>query len=63
MTITLRTVVLDVPPSPMGLVPRRIIIEHYCKRCRRQVATEDLAGHARDHDSDQTIQHEGAAID
>lgn len=50
MTVTFRTIVFDVPPTPLGLLPGRIIIEHWCNSCRRKVATEHLATHARSHD-------------
>jgi hypothetical protein len=52
MTVTFRTVVLDVPPSPLGLLPGGIVVEHWCNLCRHQVATEHLAAHARSHDTD-----------
>jgi len=51
MTLTFRTVVLDVGPSPLGLVPRHIVIEHHCNLCRARVLTDELASHARDHDT------------
>jgi hypothetical protein len=43
MTITFRTVALDVPPTPLGLLRGRVVIEHWCNLCRLRVATEDLA--------------------
>jgi hypothetical protein len=49
MTITFRTVVLDVPPTPLGLLPGHVVIEHWCNLCRHKVATEHLAAHARSH--------------
>jgi hypothetical protein len=52
MTVTFRTIVLDVPASPLGLVPARLVIEHRCNLCRHEVATEHLAAHARSHDDD-----------
>jgi hypothetical protein len=50
---TFHTVVLDIAPSPLGLLPRRMLVEHYCKTCRSRVATEDLVAHANTH-TDQT---------
>ncbi len=52
MTVTFRTIVLDVPPSPLGLLPARIVIEHRCNLCHHEIATEDLGAHARRHDLD-----------
>jgi hypothetical protein len=52
MTVTFRTIVLDVPHSPLGLLPARVVIEHWCNVCRHKVATEHLAAHARSHDAD-----------
>lgn len=50
MTVTYRTVVLDVPPSPLGLIPGRLVIQHHCNLCHAQVATDNLASHTRAHD-------------
>ncbi len=52
MNVTFRTLVLDVPPSPLGLLPGRLVIEHWCNQCRHKVATEHLAAHARSHHTD-----------
>jgi hypothetical protein len=52
MTVTFRTIVLDVPPSPLGLLPASMVIEHWCNLCHHKVATEHLAAHARSHDTD-----------
>ncbi|MGH3160237.1 MAG: hypothetical protein ACRDNF_27195 [Streptosporangiaceae bacterium] len=49
MTVTLPTVVLDVPPSPLGLSPRHFVVEHRCRLCGQIVRTEALVAHARDH--------------
>ena len=48
MTI-FRTFVLDLPPSPLGLLPGRWTVEHDCTLCRSRVATEDLIAHAQGH--------------
>lgn len=50
MMITYRTVVLHVPPSPMGLVPERWMIEHRCPLCRHGVTSEQLIAHAQSHE-------------
>lgn len=50
MMITYRTVVLHVPPSPMGLVPERWMIEHRCSLCRHGVTSEQLIAHAQGHE-------------
>ncbi len=53
MTITYRTVVVRLPPTPLGLLPERWTIEHQCGRCRQRVTHEQLIVHAQDHDRDQ----------
>jgi hypothetical protein len=49
MTTIFRTLVLDLPPTPRGLLPRRWKIEHWCTLCRSEVATQDLVAHAQAH--------------
>jgi len=49
MTTIYRTIVLDLPPTPLGLLPRRWAIQHHCTVCRNNVATEDLIRHAQAH--------------
>lgn len=44
-----RTVVLHIPPTPLGLLPERWAVEHWCTACRRQVTTDQLILHARGH--------------
>jgi hypothetical protein len=51
MTITYRTVVLHLPPTPLGLLPERWAVEHWCNACRQRVTSDQLVAHARDHDS------------
>lgn len=63
MTTTFRTIVLDVPPTPLGLLPARVVIEHWCNACRAKVASADLARHARSHDARSPVPHQGGAID
>jgi len=53
MTVTYRTVVLHLPPTPLGLLPERWAIEHRCSRCHRRVMPDELIGHARDHERDE----------
>ncbi len=50
MTITYRTVVLHIPPTPLGLLPERWTVEHYCNLCRQRVTPETLVAHTRNHD-------------
>ena len=45
-----RTVVLHVPPTPLGLLPERWVVEHWCNDCRQRVETNDLVTHARHHE-------------
>jgi hypothetical protein len=49
MTTIFRTAVVDLPPTPLGLLVRRWAIEHHCTVCRRKVTTEDLIAHAQAH--------------
>jgi hypothetical protein len=49
MTTIYRTIVLDLPPTPLGLLPRCWKIEHHCTRCHATVATDDLIAHAQAH--------------
>ncbi len=49
MTTIFRTTVLDLPPTPLGLLPRRWVVEHHCTVCRSVVATQDLVSHAQHH--------------
>ncbi|MEA2843048.1 MAG: hypothetical protein QOJ69_719 [Actinomycetota bacterium] len=53
MTVTYRTVVLHLPPTPLGLLPERWAIEHWCNRCRHRVMPEELVAHARGHRRDE----------
>jgi len=50
MTVTYRTVVLHIPPTPLGLLPERWAIEHSCNLCRRRVTPTELIAHAQDHE-------------
>jgi hypothetical protein len=60
MTITYRTVVLHLPPTPLGLLPERWAIEHWCSRCRQRVMPEELVAHARGHDRDEDTDSDGS---
>jgi hypothetical protein len=50
MTITYRTVVVHVPPTPLGLLPERWTIEHCCSLCRQRVTPPQLIAHAQGHE-------------
>jgi hypothetical protein len=52
MTTIFRTLVVDLPPTPLGLLPARWTIEHWCTLCRSEVATQDLVAHAQAHTHD-----------
>ena len=49
MTVTFRTVVLHLPPTPLGLLPEKWLLEHRCSLCHCCVTPEQLIAHARDH--------------
>lgn len=49
MTVSYRTVVLHVPPTPLGLLPERWIIEHWCSLCSQRVVLDQLVAHAHAH--------------
>lgn len=57
-----RTIVTELPPTPLGLLPARWTIEHWCTTCRHHVAATDLLAHAQTHHHD-TLHHLGGAID
>jgi hypothetical protein len=57
MTTTFRTVVVDLPPTPLGLLPRRWKIEHWCTLCRSEVATQDLVAHTQTHTHNNPTSH------
>ncbi len=44
-----RTIVMLLPETPMGLLPERWVIEHYCQSCNEQVETAELIDHAKEH--------------
>jgi len=50
VTIVYHTVVLHIPPTPLGLLPERWTVQHWCNLCRRQVAPAQLVAHAQDHE-------------
>lgn len=60
MTVTYRTFVLHLPPTPLGLLPERWAIEHRCSRCRQRVAPEQLIAHAQDHERND--RHDGESF-
>ncbi len=45
-----RTIVDYSPPSPLGLIPGRWTIQHWCTTCRTPIPTEGLIAHAQTHD-------------
>ncbi len=50
MTVTYRSVVLHIPPTPLGLLPERWTIEHHCSLCRQRVIPAELIAHAQGHE-------------
>jgi hypothetical protein len=57
MTITYRTVVLHIPPTPLGLLPERWAIEHWCSLCRQRVTPAQLITHAQGHEQAEQAAH------
>ena len=53
MTLSYRTVVLHLPPTPMGLLPERWAVERRCDVCCQGVTSDQLVDHARGHDRTQ----------
>jgi hypothetical protein len=43
------TVVRWIPPSPLGLVGNRWVIDHRCDICYQQVPTDQLLAHTKNH--------------
>ncbi len=52
MTMIFRTIVVDLPPTPLGLLPREWKVEHRCTLCWSRVATSDLIPHAQGHSAE-----------
>ena len=46
---TFRTTVTELPSTPLGLLPARWHLEHWCTACHRQIDTGNLIHHAREH--------------
>jgi hypothetical protein len=51
MTVTYRTMALHLPPTPLGLLPARWAVEHWCNACRQRVISDLVVAHARGHES------------
>jgi hypothetical protein len=49
MSTVYRTIVVQLPPTPLGLLPARWSVEHWCTLCRSKVDTTDLINHAQNH--------------
>lgn len=58
-----RTLVMEVPATPLGLIPADVVVEHWCTTCRRRVAYDDLVDHARSHTVPSPVPHQGGAIE
>jgi hypothetical protein len=56
------TIVTELPATPLGLLPARWHIEHWCTTCRHHVAVDELIAHTQDHRR-HTIHDEGGTID
>lgn len=51
MTVAFRTTVWFSPPSPLGLLPGRMVVDHTCRVCLQLVSTDELIDHAKIHES------------
>ena len=51
MTVAFRTTVSYSPPSPMGLLPGRMVVGHTCRVCLAVVSTDELIDHAKIHEA------------
>ncbi|HLM96845.1 MAG TPA: hypothetical protein VK283_11060 [Acidimicrobiales bacterium] len=57
MTLNYRTVVLHIPPTPLGLLPERWTVEHHCSLCRQRVTPAELIAHAQGHEHTDAAAH------
>jgi hypothetical protein len=57
-----RTIVTELPATPLGLLPARWTIEHHCTTCHHRVAIDELIAHT-EHHRRTNIHNEGGAID
>jgi len=62
MTTTYRTIVLHVPPTPLGLLEERWVVDHWCNLCHQRVEPDDLVIHAQEHQSASTEGEGGLPI-
>ncbi|MGD0945646.1 MAG: hypothetical protein ABR972_15450 [Acidimicrobiales bacterium] len=60
-TIAFRTLVMKLPASPLGLLPARWTVAHWCAVCREEVAPDALVTHAQAHAGD--VRPEGGTIE
>jgi len=59
MTRNYRTVVLHIPPTPLGLFPGRWTVEYWCSLCRQRVMPAELIAHAQGHEQGDPAAHGG----
>jgi len=58
--IIFRTEVFYVPPSPLGLVGNRWVVEHRCTICHEHVPGEQLLLHAQRHPNAKSVTNDDA---
>jgi hypothetical protein len=51
MTVTYRTIILQIPPTTPPLLPERWVVDHWCNLCRGRVESGDLIVHAQAHEN------------
>jgi hypothetical protein len=47
--VVYRTEVVHLPATPLGLLPPRWAISHYCGHCHQRVEPDQLITHAQNH--------------
>ncbi|MDQ1419734.1 MAG: hypothetical protein QOJ52_1696 [Acidimicrobiaceae bacterium] len=49
IAVTYRSIVLHIPATPLGLLPERWTVDHWCNLCHQRVAPTQLIAHAQHH--------------
>jgi hypothetical protein len=54
---TYRSVVDHIPPTPLGMLPERWTVEHWCNHCHQRVTPAQLIAHAQGHEQGEHAAH------